>query len=614
MTKERGERNMNKKLSSLSAVMLILSVFIAFLPAFALLDAPSISIINPDTEDSDFIFDTNTAYVGYQFTAEIWVNVTEDIDTWQTNVQFDPEYIECVSVSLPSDHIFEGRTVVQPDPTIKNVSGYVIWGSTIMSGAPFAGVGKEFQMTFEIMKEPPRLGTLSCDITFDFVSEFPTYFVDTAGGKIIPTPMDGYYEFSWAEPTTRPYLEVVPSSKAVGGAAPIDIVPIEFVLSVYLKNLDANWQLIAYQFFLTFNDTLLELTDVEEGPFLTDPSWAAYGTMFLVYSDPGDPWAKWSIGGIINANPDNEWLPPFPEGEGVVVKLHFKVIHQEMFPWEDTTPIDISPMFDECSIDSEGNYIPYEGPNDGSVTVTGYVTGRTIDLYTQYPSPYGGQGARRPSDMFWPQKEVILSANVSYNLWPEQNKDVAFQIIDPHGETWGIYHNRTNDVGVACVFVRLPWTCDDPEYYLGEWTVIASVDVACETVTDELTFHYDYLIHLSIETDKDSYKHCEDIVVTVHYKSKAMQSYDVVIVVTVADETGVPFGFVYTEVTIGGAEYCHYEEFKTELRVLHVVKFARAGIADIYYGGLTDFPFAGGCPISPTYVSVKINILAEWVE
>jgi hypothetical protein len=63
---------------------------------------------------------------------------------------------------------------------------------------------------------------------------------------------------------------------------------------------------------------------------------------------------------------------------------------------------------------------------NGTLTILGWsLAGRIIDLYTQYPAPYGGQGPDNPSDMFWPQKEVWLYANVTYNWWPVQQKDVA---------------------------------------------------------------------------------------------------------------------------------------------------------------------------------------------
>jgi len=236
--------------------------------------------------------------------------------------------------------------------------------------------------------------------------------------------------------------------------------------------------------------------------------------------------------------------------------------------------------------------------------------GAWIDLYTQYPAPYGGQGPDQPSDMFWPQKEVVLYAYVTYNFWPEQNKDVAFEVKDPHGTTWGIYYARTGEDGIAWVKVRLPWPCDDPEYYLGEWHVTATVDVASKIIDDTLTFKYDYLVHIwKVTTDKDSYAHCEYINVTIDYGSYAMQDYPIILTITAVDETGVPFGFTFTEVTIGGAQYCTYKNNTITLSI-HVPKFARAGLAKIFVGALNGWPQEGGGALCPQYV-VEVGILAE---
>jgi len=237
--------------------------------------------------------------------------------------------------------------------------------------------------------------------------------------------------------------------------------------------------------------------------------------------------------------------------------------------------------------------------------------GGFIDVYTQYPDPYGGQGKDRPSDMFWPQKEVILYANVTYAGWPEQNKDVAFEVKDPHGTPWGVWYNRTNAVGVAFVRVRLPWPCDDPEYYFGVWKVWATVDVACVIINDTLEFKYDYKVHIwNVTTDKDEYKHCEDIVITINYGSYAMQNYNITFTVTAVDASGVPFGFNYLEVTIGGAIWCQYKDGTIELTV-HVEKWARPPIGTIYVGALNGFPQNGGSAETPVY-TVQIAILPEW--
>jgi hypothetical protein len=238
-------------------------------------------------------------------------------------------------------------------------------------------------------------------------------------------------------------------------------------------------------------------------------------------------------------------------------------------------------------------------------------TGGFIDIYTQYPDPYGGQGWNEPSSMFWPQKNVHLCANVTYGGWPEQNKDVAFQVIDPHGVTWGIWYGRTNEVGVTCVTVTMPWPCDNPEYWFGEWCVIATVDVACVIVNDTLCFKYDYRVHITdVELDKTEYKHCEFIEIRVWWLTRSTEMFNITFTVTAVDASGVPFGFDYITVTIGGAQYCSYVDGFVDLTV-HVEKWARPPQGTIYVGALSGFPHDGGAPETPVY-TISFEILPEW--
>jgi len=213
--------------------------------------------------------------------------------------------------------------------------------------------------------------------------------------------------------------------------------------------------------------------------------------------------------------------------------------------------------------------------------------------------------------MFWPQKAVWLCANVTYAGWPEQNKDVAFEIKFPNGTVFVVMYGRTDENGTAKVEVRLPWPCDDPEAIFGVWKVWATVDVACIVVNDTMEFKYDYRVRIfDVTTDKDEYKHCEDIIVTIVYGTQSMQTFNITFTLTVTDASGVPIGFAYEEVTIGGAVYCQYAMGELELSV-HVVKWARPPLGTIYVGALSDFPQNGGCAETPVYIEY-LSILAEW--
>jgi hypothetical protein len=229
-----------------------------------------------------------------------------------------------------------------------------------------------------------------------------------------------------------------------------------------------------------------------------------------------------------------------------------------------------------------------------------------VDIYTQYEEGYNGKGLGTPSDMFWPQKEVQLYAFVAFNEWPEQNKDVAFQVNDAHGTIMAIFYNRTDENGITLAKFHLPF--DDPEYDFGEWTVTGTVSIAGKVYNDVLHFKYDYRARLwqdKITTDKSSYSHDEMINVTVEYGTQSMQTFNAFFTVTAIDETGVPFASEWVANLIGGASYGTYANGTLVLN-LYIPKFARAGIAELHISILQDL--TGQEPLCPAFtMTVQIE-------
>ena len=124
-------------------------------------------------------------------------------------------------------------------------------------------------------------------------------------------------------------------------------------------------------------------------------------------------------------------------------------------------------------------------------------SGRVVDLFTQK----GGMGANQSSDMFQPQELVILYALVTYNDGPIANKLVAFQADGPSNQFENettVGSSNTNESGIAEFSFRIPWPVEMPETKVfGEWTVIATVDVADQKLVDTLTFKAGWLIEIT---------------------------------------------------------------------------------------------------------------------
>jgi len=120
--------------------------------------------------------------------------------------------------------------------------------------------------------------------------------------------------------------------------------------------------------------------------------------------------------------------------------------------------------------------------------IAAMASGRDIDVYTQFPAPYGGQGRGMSSNPFRPMMDVFLYGYVTYNLGPVAQKFVAFEIV--HEEWTFVLLNTTNSDGVTWVKFRIPWPDTDPEArVLGVWNVTATVNIGDVIVRDTVWFY-----------------------------------------------------------------------------------------------------------------------------
>ena len=478
--------------------------------------------------------------------------------------------------------------------------GYAPINITTAEGYPEGKLAAAI-ITLEVIKEPTMAGVF-VESNLEITVSKPGYAAPPLGpgGPIPHTKEHGYYKLSWSPPTVLPYFSVEPASYEATSLGEV------FNVSVMINDLDAGWEAVGFEFKLGFNSSILEVLNVYEGPWLPPFGESPNnGTLFMSLIKPDHA----LVGDVVMPDSNGTWATPFPgtpiPGSGVLAIIEFNATYQGMFPEIASSILDLSKT-------KIGNWLAeplnQTDPQDGVYSMRPKVLGPMIDIFTQYPDPYGGQGLYRPSDMFAPQGGVTLFAIVTYNEWPEQFKDVVFQIIDPNNMTWAVLYARTDTDGLASIGFTMPWPGED---LFGEWTVIGTVDIADESANDTLTFHYDFLVHIvKVTTDKTEYAHSEHMSITIEFKSKLMQSMNVTITVTAIDETGVAFGFMFIQTTIGGAEYCTYNDY-TEGTSIHVEKYARAGRASIVVGALNDWLFNGGTAISGPFAPVIVAILAE---
>jgi hypothetical protein len=533
-------------------------------------------------------FDKYVNHTGETFEIDVWI---DDLDGnwWLHNASvticFDTTLINTTDsdVVVDSDWGTSSVTVLHGDPD--NVTIFVKdYTSPPPSGdIPIATI--TFTVVYQGVYPDVDVSPLSfCDyLLYDTTMEIPTEIVN------------GEVEIEGLLPLPLPWLEVVPEDTVFGPAPSIGT---EFTVDIQIKNLHFAWNLVALQFRMSYCPDLMEFLYAEEGPYFpmfpqprpsNETTWSGFwdepngygphilGVDFILPVD----------GGIYIIN-ENHTLPGGePPEDGTIATLHFKVIKQDANCYGEPTDYFCElNLFDILLLDMNGTEVPADIPQNGTYTILGQdIAERKIDVYTQYPAPFGGQYYNQWSDMFWPQKEVILCANVTYNCWPVQQKIVNFAVYDPSGYIWTVLEGITDEYGVACASFRIPWPCDDPESLFGTWTITADVDIACEVVMDTLWFHFDYLIHIGetdVTTDKYEYAHCEDVEVTVTFTSYARQVYQAAMWVTIFDELNVPVARQLNFFTVGGedVEVCTPKTYIEEF-TLHIEKFAFAGLATV---------------------------------
>ena len=615
---------MKTKLLVIPVIAMMLLGMLAVLPMASAVIWTNLKVVNLEDGTQEIHKWSDVDHPGDSFDISIVAENVTGLFGWELVLRWTPGVINCTAETCNMKIWGTGNALGPWDANpINNTSGKYHQSVTGRApGTPQSGTFWLANLTFIIVEEPDYMSVVHTQLHLEKPPGYVAYCLLSA----LPKPNDeiphnyvhGEYYYHWAPPTEIAYLEVVPKNTIIAGKN-IYKNPVQFSVDIMIRDVASGWRLAGIEFLLRYNTSVLDVLSVDGGdaggflyPFTAEPG----GTWF--YEDVFESLGKIRVAYVVIDIP--HYTPA--HGEGKVATITFNCTLQEKFPTSVSSDLnvtlDIENGMTSYFINWKSDEVPYLEAKDGYYEMKGYVIGRVIDLTTQYPDPYGGQGPGMPSDMFWPQKQVELNAYVTYNEWPVQQKIVAFEIDNPQGDLVDLLTGITDTNGKAHVSFRIPWPCDDPESLFGVWTVKATVDLYCIIVNDTLEFHFDYLVHwLKVTTDKIDYGHCEYINLNVTFGSHSQQAHWVLITVVGHDEVNVPYGVDRVWILVEGAEYCTLKEYTVQLSI-HVPKYAAAGTSTLYVNAYSAWPAAGGSPWAPTYVdSVSgepptVNILAAW--
>jgi len=151
--------------------------------------------------------------------------------------------------------------------------------------------------------------------------------------------------------------------------APVSHVNETFDINVTINNLEASQKLVGVHFRLGFNNSLIEVLHVTEGPFLgmfNQTSTLPY-TFFISYVEENGLYGPHIlVGTLLLPNATGGYPGPFPEGNGTIATITLKQIYQPIYP--DPSASCKLKFLEVKLLDSDGNHILVE-TEDGEYRV-----------------------------------------------------------------------------------------------------------------------------------------------------------------------------------------------------------------------------------------------------
>jgi hypothetical protein len=216
--------------------------------------------------------------------------------------------------------------------------------------------------------------------------------------------------------------------------------------------------------------------------------------------------------------------------------------------------------------------------------------GPAIDVYTER----GGQMPGAPSDAFGPQEEVCVFAKVTYNDEPVEYKPVAFEIIDPNGASRDYRTAFTDEFGIASVCFRIPWQGTGAEDVFGTWTIVGTVSISEQTVTDTCAFKFGYILSFrSIIVEGSPLYKGDSLSVSADIQNIAFSSKDAFLTIVLYDNCGVPIGKETAYITVFA------DDGLTPVFGITIPRWAFVGAGKVYVNLFTGPPVIGGVPYCP---------------
>jgi len=148
---------------------------------------------------------TNMTKIGDQVILNVTIQNVALLGGWQLNITWDPSLLDYITIGLPSNHIFAGKTYIPIGPVVGD--GTVVFGLQLMdpSAWNFTGTGILCQLKLGVARQPVSPQS-SCTIGLEN-KYVDTILVDADGFSIPSTIGNATYTYVLVEHVTHLVLD-----------------------------------------------------------------------------------------------------------------------------------------------------------------------------------------------------------------------------------------------------------------------------------------------------------------------------------------------------------------------------------------------------------------------
>jgi hypothetical protein len=363
---------------------------------------------------------------GSTFTVNVTIaNITGFVGV-QFHLTWDPTLLSCEDMQEVLFHtvtpVFDWSNLWNVKLAFNNTGGYADYAQTWKDDVAAVGDGYApanvttanfpsdgelalATLTMRVGKIPPFRGSVSCVLGLsDIIAG------DVNAHSIPLTTVNGTYTLSWSPPVMTPFFSVDPPTYAASNVGEV------FNISVKVNSLDPGWEAVSFEFKLGYDNTLLQVLSVWEGPWL--PSYGAapnQGTSFIQFVNL----TYVQLRDAVNPDVNGTLHPPWPQGSGVIAIIQFNATMQGRFSNVLTCPLH---LYDTGVEDALGNVVNQTASVDGFYNITAFVPVPQMTVVTDKPLHQIGE-------------QILVQGNLSYNGSPVPQEPVTIEVQNPKNDT-----------------------------------------------------------------------------------------------------------------------------------------------------------------------------------